>query len=338
MLRLWQAVLISLILGILSLWVVLPNLSLKDIRTSVDDFDLRLIPGIISVIIAWWITAGLRTIVLTSRVGSRLNLWQAIQTHVFGVFSSTITPAGGGNSFGIAFLLTRLGLSPQNATAVTVMTLVGDMTFFAWAVPASFVLLTRRGLSLPIENMPLFILGLSALSLTVSYILVFRLPLTTRLVGRLISFRLFRRLQPRATTFLARLGLASERFSTVSWTWHVKFHILSGISRVLYFSTLNLILIALGLDLAQLSVYALQVVIHNFAFIVPTPGASGYQEVAMTYALKEHESSGLVSAAVLLWRLCNHYLYFLVGPLFGGLAILTKWPSKTVSPAKREGP
>ena len=107
MLRLWQAISISLVLGILSLWIVLPNLSLTEIRNSVADFDIRLIPGIISLIISWWITAGLRTIALASRVGNRLNLWQAVQTHVFGVFSSTITPAGGGNSFGIAFLLNR---------------------------------------------------------------------------------------------------------------------------------------------------------------------------------------------------------------------------------------
>jgi len=99
---------------------------------------------------------------------------------------------------------------------------------------------------------------------------------------------------------------------------------------------LNLILIALGLDIAQVSVYALQVVIHNFAFIVPSPGASGYQEVAMTYALKGQVSSGLLSAAILLWRLCNHYLYFLVGPLLGGLALLTNRSPKPAKPTKGE--
>ena len=332
MLRLWQAISISLVLGILSLWIVLPNLSLTEIRNSVADFDIRLIPGIISLIISWWITAGLRTIALASRVGNRLNLWQAVQTHVFGVFSSTITPAGGGNSFGIAFLLNRFGLSPQNATAVTVMTLVGDMTFFAWAVPAAFVLLTKRGLSLPIDHLPLFILGLSALSLTVSYILVFRLPLTTRLVARLISFPLFRKLQPRSNVFLTQLGLASERFSTVSWTWHVGFHVLSAFTRLLYFSIFILILIALGLNIPHLSIYALQVVIHNFAFVVPSPGASGYQEIAMTYALKGQVPSGLLSATILVWRLCNHYLYFLIGPLLGGLALLTKRSIKPTDP------
>ena len=333
MLRLWQAISISLVLGALSLWIVLPSLSLKDIRTAIDDFDLRLIPLIVGLIIAWWITAGIRTIALASRVGSRLSLWQAVLTHVFGVFSSSITPAGGGNSFGIAFLLNRLGLSPQNATAVTVMTLVGDMTFFAWAVPAAFVLLTRRGLSLPIENLPLFILGLSALSLTASYILVFKLPLTTRFIAKLISFPLFRKLQPRSKIFLNKLGLASERFSTVSWTWHVGFHILSGLSRLLYFSIFIIILVALGINISPISMYSLQVVIHNFAFVVPSPGASGYQEVAMSYALKGQAPPGLLSATILIWRLCNHYLYFLVGPLLGGLAILTKGPIKPTDPS-----
>ena len=167
--------------------------------------------------------AGLRTTILTERAGSRIGLWRAVQTHIFGVFSSTITPAGGGNSFGIAFLLTRFGLTPETATAVTVMTVVGDMTFFAWSVPAGFVLLTRRGLSLPIDNLPLFILGLSALSLTTSYVLVFRLPLTTRILMRLTRFAALRRLQPRIDRFLEELGAASRRFSRLPWTWHVGF-------------------------------------------------------------------------------------------------------------------
>ena len=328
MLRLWQAIPLSIALGVLSLWLVLPNLSLSDISTALGDLDPRLVPAIVVVVVGWWFVAGLRTYILSAQIDARISLWSAIQTHVFGAFSSTVTPAGGGNSLGVAFLLMRYGLSPQNATAVTVMTVVGDMTFFAWSVPAGFVLLTRRGLGLPIDNLPLFILGLSALSLGASYVLVFRLPFTTRIVARLIRFRMLKHFQPRIDHFLKELGLASERFARLSWTWHLGFHALSSLARVLYFTTFNLILLALGLDLGQLATYAFQIVIHNFAFIVPTPGASGYQEVAITYALKGQIPSGSLSAAVLLWRLSNHYLYFIIGPLIGGFALLTARPRR----------
>ena len=42
MLRLWQAIPLSIALGVLSLWLVLPNLSLEDISTALGDLDPRL--------------------------------------------------------------------------------------------------------------------------------------------------------------------------------------------------------------------------------------------------------------------------------------------------------
>jgi uncharacterized protein (TIRG00374 family) len=321
MIRLLIALLVSLVLGLVSLYLVAPDGLAADALDVVRRLNALGLAGIAVPVVLWWLLSGWRLAFLTAGTSRPTNLWQGVQTHVIGTFSAVATPAGGGNSIGIVFLLNRFGLPANEAVAVAVMALVGDLAFFGWAAPASYLALRLARVQLPLEQFGLLVGLLAAVALVTSYLLVFRLSLAINLLRRIASTPLLRRFQARSDAFLGDLELAGQQYSRRPWHWHLRFHLLSSAARLPYFAVLNLVLLALMVRADHLVVYAAQVVLHAFAFLVPTPGASGYQEAAMTFALKGHVGGRALAAAVILWRLYQHYSYFLVGPLVGGLAL-----------------
>ncbi len=320
--RLLLAVVVSLLLGVLALYLIAPDDFSRDAIRAVDTLTVRSLSLIVAVILAGWLLAGLRINYLTRQSRRSTNLLEGIQTHVMGSFSAAATPAGGGNSIGITLILHRFGLSFDQALAVAVMCMVGDLAFFAWAVPTSFFVLKAAGVTLPFAQAGLLVTVLSLLAIGLSYLLVFRLPVAIRLVGKLSSLPLLRRFKPKIDSFLADLQVAGAVYSARPWHWHLGFHVLSALARVPYFLVLNLVVLALAQSANHVVVYASQVVFHAFAFLVPTPGASGYQEGVMSLALRGHVSSSSLSMSILLWRIFQHYIYLLIGPVVGGLVLL----------------
>ncbi|HEX7003389.1 MAG TPA: lysylphosphatidylglycerol synthase transmembrane domain-containing protein [Trueperaceae bacterium] len=321
MLRLGTALLFSLLLGVASLYLVAPDVFDGDLFRIVSRLDLLAIAGIFVPVVLWWLLSAWRLIFLTAGTDHRTSLWQGVQTHILGTFSAVATPTGGGNSIGIVLLLNRFGLPVNQAVAVAVMCVVGDLAFFSWAAPAGYFALRFARVRMPLEGLGLLVSVLSFFAILVSYLLVFRLPLAIALLRRLAGHRWLRRFHARIDGFLDELSLASRHYSSRPWHWHLRFHLLSGAARLPYFAVLNLVLVSLLMDADHLVVYAVQVILHAFAFLVPTPGASGYQEAVVTYALRSHVAGGPLAAAVIVWRFYQHYVYFLLGPLVGGLAL-----------------
>ena len=90
---------------------------------------------------------------------------------------------------------------------------------------------------------------------------------------------------------------------------------------VVSFSFLNAVAFTLSLGVPQLELLALRTLIHAFAFAVPTPGASGYMEGALSLALAGRATPQLISTTVIVWRSLTYYLYFILGPLISGRAL-----------------
>lgn len=319
--RLWQALLLSLLLGALSLWLALPDLPATEPLRVLARLTLPSVLLIAAPILGWWLFSSVRLMLLVDAAGGRLTAWQGVQAHVAGAFTAAATPSGGGNMLGVAFVLTRYGLSAQDAVAVTILCLVGDLAFFAWAVPAAFWLLRSSGLTLPFAELGAVVALLSVAAALISWLLAFRLALVTRLLERLARLPYLRRFAPRWERFLAGLTLTGERFSARPWGWHLRFHLVSSAARLSYFLVLNMVIVALAVRLPHLGVYSLQVLAHSVAHLIPTPGGSGYQEAVMTFALRGRAPFGAVAAVVIAWRFFQHYLYFLIGPLVGGLLL-----------------
>lgn len=322
--RLLLALVISLVLGVGGLYLVLPDGLGEAALSGLDRLSPSMFVAIAVPVVLWWLLSAWRLIFLTHGTSHEVSLWQGTQTHVIGTFSAVLTPAGGGNSIGIAFLLNRFGLPVNEAVSVAVMCVVGDLAFFSWAVPAGYFALRFSQVRMPLEQLGLLVTALSLLALVMSYLLVFRLPLATRLLQRVASLPLLRRFRSRSDSFLEALALASKHYSRRPWHWHLRFHLLSGAARLPYFAVLNLVVLGLAAPADHLVVYSAQVVLHAFAFVIPTPGASGYQEGAISIALRGHVAAGSLAAAIIIWRIYQHYIYFLVGPLVGGMALATR--------------
>lgn len=318
--RLWLTLFLSIALGVGSLFLALPGGVGIEALQALARLDGAALAAIVATILAWWAVSALRLVMLARAAKERLGFLQAVQAHVVGTFSAVVTPAGGGNSVGIAYLLYRFGVRPQNAAAVGVMCVVGDMTFFAWALPVSALGLQAVGIDLPVANLGWYVGGLSILAGAASYVLVFRLELAVGMLRGLFGLRVFRRFRVRTDTFLGRLELAGRRFAGRPWSWHLGFLLLSSAMRLVYFTVLLAILAGLGADVPWRATLSAQVIVHAFAFAIPTPGASGYQEASLSLALRGQMAASTLSAAVLLWRFAQHYLYFLIAPLIGGLA------------------
>jgi uncharacterized protein (TIRG00374 family) len=319
--RLISALAISLVLGIVSLYLIAPDGFDRDLLRITGRIDALSLAGIAVPVLLWWLLSGWRIAFLTSGTLHPVSLWRGVQTHIVGTFSAVATPSGGGNSIGIVFLLSRFGLPVNEGIAVAVMCVVGDLAFFGWAAPSGYLALRLARVRVPLEQLGLLVAVLSAVALLASYLLVFHLPVAITLLRRIAAHRLLRRFHARMDAFLGDLALASAYYSQRPWHWHLRFHLLSSAARLPYFAVLNIVLVGLLVSADHLVVYSAQVVLHAFAFLVPTPGASGYQEAAITYALKGHVRGQALAAAVIIWRIYQHYIYFLFGPLIGGLAL-----------------
>lgn len=322
--RLLAALALSLLLGVASLYLVVPDDFDRSLLRMVTRVNALGFAGMAVPVVLWWLLSGWRIVFLTAGTSHPTSLWRGVQTHVLGTFSAVLTPSGGGNTIGIAFLLTRFGVPANQAVAVAVMCVVGDLAFFGWAVPAGYLALRLARVQLPLDQLGLLVGLLSLVALLTSYLLVFQLPLAIRLLRRITALPGLRRFHARSQSFLNDLALASRHYSLRPWHWHLRFHLLSSAARLPYFAVLNMVLVGLLVSADHLVVYSVQVVLHAFAFLVPTPGASGYQEGAVSYALKGHVRGQVLAAAVILWRVYQHYIYFLLGALVGGMALAVR--------------
>ncbi len=319
--KLWQTLLLSLVLGLGSLYLILPETFQWETVRTLAVLGLPQLTLLVGVLALRWLVGGWRTALLVRLSGASLSLWQGVRAHVVGLFASVITPAGGGNALGLTWLLTRYSVPLQNAVITSVLVTVLDMAFFAWSVPAAFLYLTEVGTSLPLAGLGWLVALFSAIVFALSFLLTFRLQLFIRGVRALFRLPGLRRYAERANGFLENLQSASCTFAKEPWYVHLGLHICTALFWVVSFSFLNAVAFTLSLGVPQLELLALRTLIHAFAFAVPTPGASGYMEGALSLALAGRATPQLISTTVIVWRSLTYYLYFILGPLISGRAL-----------------
>ena len=330
--RVWGALVLSLSLGLGSLWLILPGTFGAGGWDVLRTLRWGYLGGALGTILAWWGVSGWRTALLARTVGARLTFWQGLQTHIIGVFSAAVTPTGGGNAVGIAWLLTRFGVSTERAVIMSVLLTVLDMAFFALGVPAAFLYLLAQGVRLPVDHFGLFVVPFSLAVLALAYGLVFRLRYLTAGLKRLLRLPFLKRVEAPLGGFLDGLELAGRSFAATPPPLLAGLYALTALSRVIFFALLNLSLAAVGLSFSQGAVFALQTIVHSFAFLMPTPGASGYHETAYSLLLKGGGDADVLGLGIVLWRFLTLYLYFLLGPPIGGLALFRPQPGPSPTP------
>lgn len=328
--RLWQTLLASLALGLGCLYLILPETFDPETLRTLSVLGVSQLGLLVAVLALRWLVGGWRTMLLVRFSGASLTLWGGVRAHLVGVFASVVTPSGGGNAVGLSWFLTRYGVPLQNAVIASLLIAVLDMVFFAWSVPAAFWYLARAGTPLPVAGLGGFVAVFAVAVFTLSLLLTFRLQLFIRGVGAVFRLPGLRRFAAKAGGFLVNLETASHTFARAPWPVHLGLHGCTALFWLVNFAFLNAVAAALGLGAPQLELLASYTLIHAFAFVVPTPGASGYMEGALSLALAGHATPQAVSSTVIVWRTLSYYLYFVLGPLISGRALVRRAKAETL--------
>lgn len=244
--------------------------------------------------------------------------WRALLVQLATSFGAAATPGKSGAGVAGTAALSTLGFSVGQGFNIAIQQALLDLAFYSWALPLSLAYLVLSGkFKLPLG------LELAGLVLAVSIMLAL---LFKRKVPRLLL---------RATLWTARLPLPG-RFKRWlrrnSHDYYRSAHTTLSLSRaewlgahaataVGWLSNYVLLWAFLRLDGAEATLFGVLSVVNLVsvtANVVPTPGGSGFIEVAVGLATQA-QSSSRVAAALLLWRLCTFYVIFLVGPLVSWL-------------------
>lgn len=325
--RFWQILGVSLLLSGGALAWLLPSaftLESWQLLAAVPWWGFALL---VLVLCVRWLCGGWRTAVLVRLTGAQLSVSQGMRCHMMGTFSSVITPAGGGNALGMTWLLHHYGVALPQAVLVNVLVTVTDMTFFAWSVPLAVLWLAQKGVRLPFDNPSWWVAGFAVVALAASSLLSFRLRWLTAVI-RLglhwrgwLRWRKLARWRKGVLSFLTQLEQASALFARTPRRVHLQLHALSALFWMVQFAVFNAAAVAVGLAVGQLELLAAHDIIHALAFLMPTPGASGYVEAAFGWLLEGITEPERLAATVILWRLVSYYLYFLLGPVVGSSAL-----------------
>ncbi|MEX2540161.1 MAG: lysylphosphatidylglycerol synthase transmembrane domain-containing protein [Trueperaceae bacterium] len=319
---LWRTILVSLVLSVAGILAVLLWLGDPSDLRALGRLSLPAVAGSLLLLAASFLAGGTRLAVLVAMAGDRVNAWRATRAFVLGLFGAAITPSGGGNGPAIALSLIRDGVRSSVAWSITVYGSISDLLFFAWAIPASALVLHLTG-HLADARLLWLAFGLSAASLLLWYLLAFELARATRLGGRIFSLAGLRRWRRPAMRTLAGIGAATATVTRSHIGWHVLLQLLTIGLHLLLYSIFFLLARALGADLNFLVSQAVLLLVSATSYLVPTPGASGYLELALSYSFSSQLSAGVLAASVLTYRALSYYAAVLLGGILGG-AVLSK--------------
>lgn len=316
-----SALLISIALSAIGMVVALLSVGGPRALLRVGELGpLHLVLAVLALLVAFVFSA-VRLQFICSLLGFKLKLRHAIRAHVLGMFSAAVTPGGSGSMPGLALTLGLQGMKHAKAWAAAIATLSADTTFHAWALPLSLIGLYSMSVY---PRTPLWTaLGIVTIVLTLvmAYVLLFRVAWLNPIV-RLVMRGPLLRFRRAATRFAESFVTNSQTLSSAPLWKHGVIQVLTALSWASYFLVLYFLLLGLGVQLSLWLALAGQTVVTVMSSFIPTPGASGFFEVVLSWFLLGRGSGDAGPAAVFVWRLITFYSLFVLGPLLGGYMIV----------------
>ena len=313
--RALAVLLLSLALGGLGLWLAYRDTLLEPERYRLEQPEPLLVGVALALFGAHLLFPILKLLLLCRYQGLPMRFSKALLVHFAAVFGAVITPGNSGGAPALVMSLRRLGYPLGKGVGVASQVFILDLVFFAWAGPLGLAyLIGSRTLSVP-PNAEALLLFAAALAVALAVALS-RFP-------RVVSGALLRLAARRALRRVARRlrGVARDYYRSVRAYQGFsagQYILLQGCTALGWFTGFLMLwaLLALyGFVREPLVVTALLSVIALIANFVPTPGGSGFVEAAVGLSLGGAEAT----APVVIWRLFNYYLFFLLGPLSGWL-------------------
>ncbi|MFB4393302.1 MULTISPECIES: lysylphosphatidylglycerol synthase transmembrane domain-containing protein [unclassified Pseudomonas] len=293
-------------------------------------FAPGLMLALLGMILLCWVINAMRLRLLLGQQGTRLGMLRCIGVVMATEFAICTTPGGGGGPLTLMALLSRERIGPARSGAVFAMDQLNDLLFFfcAMLAIAGYALFHRLGHSQ--ESM---LLG-SALMLCAA------------MAAIVMLLRYRRGLMRGNGRLLRRLGMSPARrrrwarkllrfLHALADTWRLPKRTLALVFALtcahwsLRYSVLYLVLLGLGVELAWIPSFLVQVLALSAGQFSLLPGGAGAAELTSATLLAPLVGASTAAAAILIWRAVTYYFYLVAGgPVFVCLLarpLLERW-------------
>jgi glycosyltransferase 2 family protein len=315
------ALLLSLALGLAGLYLVVGeevfNLETYRVRNPS-------IPVLVLILIAFvvkWASPAVRIWVLCRRQRLPITLRSAVLVYLAAMSVAALTPNNTAVAPATAAGLNRLGVPLGRGIGVVVQAFVLDLIYFAWTVPLSLgYLVYSDTLRLPPGARAVaFVMAVLAI---VGAVFLTRYPRpVVRLILLVAKRPLLERLAPRLRSVARDYYKSARAFREMTLPAWIGLNLLVAAGWFSGYTLFWLLLKLYGIEADLLGALAILNSVTLVSHIVPTPGGSGFVEAAVGLSVG---AGGGAAAALLLWRLANFYVIFLIGPPAGWLLYLSK--------------
>ena len=246
----------------------------------------------------------------------------AILVHLTSMFVASVTPGNAAVGPTTAVALRRLGVPFGKSIGIAIQVVVLDMIYFAWTVPLSLgYLIYSDALRLP-PSAEFAAFATAALAIVGAVFLTCYPRLVVWLILAAARGALLSRSASRLRKIARDYYRSARAFKTMALPTWLALNLAVAAGWFSGFTLLWLLLKLYGVDAGLLATLAILNSITVVAHIFPTPGGSGFMEVAV--GLSVGAGGGNVAAALLIWRLASYHVIFLLGPLAGWLLYLSK--------------
>ncbi|MGY3015794.1 uncharacterized protein (TIRG00374 family) [Pseudomonas sp. TE6283] len=281
-------------------------------------FDAGLMLLLLAMILLCWILNAARLRLLLGEQSTQVGRMHSLGVVMATEFAICTTPGGSGGPLTLMTLLARARIAPSRSGAVFAMDQLNDLLFFfcAMLAIAAYALFHRLG-----HSQAQMLLGSALL-------------LCAALAGILLLLRYRRAVMRGNGRLLLRLGIAPERrrrwarkllrfVHALSETWGMPRRTLALVFTLtcahwcLRYSVLYLALRGLGVDLAWIASFLVQMLALSAGQFSLLPGGAGAAELTSATLLSPLVGSSTAAAAILIWRAVTYYFYLLAGgPVF----------------------
>lgn len=273
---------------------------------------------LLGLMVVSWSVQATRIHFLARVLGRRLRPHQVLGTTVAAEFGHAATPGGTGGPATYLFLLTRQGMSADEALAVQAVDQSTDLVFFATAVPLALLLHAlnignRHSIGVALLVALLVLIGLWFLI----WLLGHYRPVVL-LLGRLIN-RLPRlhRARYRLARFIIRFRRSVRILITMGIGRLLILYLLSVCYWVPRYSVLPVLFAYLGLNGDFAYLFLIQLLVLVAGQLTLLPGGGGGVELGYTAVMRTYLSAGVAASTLLLWRFATLYFTLIAGlPVF----------------------
>jgi glycosyltransferase 2 family protein len=333
------ALLLSLALGLSGLYLVVGDEVFRLETYRVQDPSAPMLVLVSITFLVKWFSPAAKIWLLCRRQKIQLSLRSAVLVYLAAMSVAALTPNNTAVGPATAAALNRLGAPLGRGIGVVVQVFVLDLIFFAWTVPLSLgYLIYSDTLNLP-PGARAVALVMAVFAITGAIFLTRYPRPVVRLILLVANRPLLERLAPRLRSVARDYYKSARAFRQMtlgSWL-ALNFVVAAGwfSGYVLFWLLLKLY----GVEADLLATLAILNSITLVSHIVPTPGGSGFVEAAVGLSLG---AGGGAAAALLLWRVANFYIIFLLGPpaawfLYLSRAVAAKEDAAGDAPLSRGG-